>query len=359
MNIILIGPFPPPMTGVSIANKTVCEYLPDAGNYSIKIIDTNISQLKEDIGRFSLKKVFYFSKQYLLLYKILMADKVYMTIGQTFWGVMKYLPFFVMSKVFRREIITHIHGNYVWQEYNELKGLKRKIYHKILSLTDKGIVLSYSLKKNFYPFISENKIFVLENFVEDILFSSNILDKEFKELRIIYLSNLMEEKGIIDLLDALMLLKKRGIPFKAKIAGGIDIVLKEKIDFYLNKLIDDVKYLNVVSGKNKKEMLEWGNIFVFPTYYSMEGQPISIFEAMATGNIILTTKHAGIPDVFVENINGFFIKKRSPESIADKLLKLNEGLHNFKHISEHNIKEAKRKYRVRTFIDKLNKIIVV
>jgi len=39
----------------------------------------------------------------------------------------------------------------------------------------------------------------------------------------------------------------------------------------------------------------------------MEGQPISILEAMATGNIILTTNHAGIPDIFEMSVSLFNI----------------------------------------------------
>jgi hypothetical protein len=41
----------------------------------------------------------------------------------------------------------------------------------------------------------------------------------------------------------------------------------------------------------------------------MEGQPISILEAMGLGNVIVTTKHAGIPDV-CGNKNAVFVDKK-------------------------------------------------
>lgn len=44
-----------------------------------------------------------------------------------------------------------------------------------------------------------------------------------------------------------------------------------------------------------------------PTRYPNEGQPISILEAMGNGMFIITTDHAGIPDI-VGTENGIVLK---------------------------------------------------
>jgi glycosyltransferase involved in cell wall biosynthesis len=356
MKVLLIGPLPDPITGVSLANKIVVNHLPEYTNVQIDTINTSYSVLKEDIGKFNFQKTLFYVKQYKELYKIKKADKIYMTIGQTFFGVLKYYPYFLYAKLLKKKIVVHIHGNHLWKEYQDLKGIKKKIFYSILSMSDKGIVLSKSLEKNMLPFTEKEDIYILENFVEDFLFD-DIKSKQFDGLKIIFLSNLMLEKGIVDLLEALLILQERGISFQAKIAGGIDSSMQDEINIYFEQLKDNVEYLGLVYGDDKKELLEWGNVFVFPTYYTMEGQPISIFEAMATGNIILTTKHAGIPDVFEENINGFYVDKKSPISIADKLTKMSRDLLNYKYMSENNMHEAKEKYRVENFISKLNDIL--
>jgi len=356
MKFLIIGPQPNPITGLSLANSIVLKYLPIYTDNSIELIDTNYQVLKEDLGKFSFKKVFHYMKQYKDISKIKSADKIYITIGQTFFGVLKYYPYFLFSKIWKKEIIVHLHGSHLGNQYESLSGIKKTIFKKILSMTNKAIVLSESLKYNFTPFINKKNIYVLENFVEDFLFNDS-LEKDLKSLKIIYLSNLMKEKGILDLLDSLILLKNKNIPFEAKIAGGIDQVMEKTINEKLNQLKGNVSYLGLVYKEEKKELLEGGNIFVFPTYYSMEGQPISLFEAMATGNIILTTKHAGIPDVFEDNKNGFYIEKNSPESIMEKLIDMNKNLEKYEYISSQNIKEAKEKYRVKSFINKLDKIL--
>lgn len=356
MKVLLIGPLPDPITGVSLANKNVVNHLPEYTNVQIDTINTSYSVLKEDIGKFNFQKTLFYVKQYKELYKIKKADKIYMTIGQTFFGVLKYYPYFLYAKLLKKEIIVHIHGNHLWKEYQDLKGIKKKIFYSILSMSDKGIVLSKSLEKNMLPFTEKEDIYILENFVEDFLFD-DIKSKQFDRLKIIFLSNLMLEKGIVDLLEALLILQERGISFQAKIAGGIDSSMQDEINIYFEQLKDNVQYLGLVYGDDKKELLEWGNIFIFPTYYPMEGQPISIFEAMATGNIVLTTAHAGIPDVFKNSVNGFYIDKKSPISIVDKLTDMNANLLSYKYISENNLNEAKEKYRVKNFILKLNDIL--
>ena len=124
----------------------------------------------------------------------------------------------------------------------------------------------------------------------------------------------------------------------------------------LNNTSSNIDYLGLVYGEEKKNLLDWGNVFVFPTYYAMEGQPISIFEAMATGNVIVTTKHAGIPDVFEEGVNGFYVDKKSPESIFNKLHLISKDLNKYQVISKKNASEAFEKYKVKIFIDKLYNI---
>ena len=357
MKVLLIGPIPPPVTGVSLANKIVLDYLPVYENINVDFINTNLDivEEKEKIGKFSLNKLVYYSKQYLYTYKTLYVDKVYITIGQTFFGVLKYFPFFFIAHLLNKEIIVHIHGNHVWKEYEELTGIKKRIYHKILSFTDKGIVLSKTLIKNFTPFISKKKIYVLYNFVEDFLFENSI-KKKYDKLRMIFFSNLMKEKGILEFLEALKVLKKKNVSFEAKIAGGVDPLVYPIIKRNIEQLGKEVSYEGVVLGKNKRKLLEWGNVFVLPTKFD-EGQPISILESMALGNVILSTRTGGVVDIIEEGVNGFFIHKNSVDSIVERLLFLQENILLMKTISKNNIEEAKEKYKVKSFIDNLSEII--
>ena len=212
MKILLIGPLPNPTTGVSLANKVVYDGLKKRKNYRIDAINTSYNKFEEDLGAFSISKAWFFLKLNFFSYKIFRFDVVYITPGQTFFGVLKYALFILLAKLLSKEIIIHVHGNYLGKEYHLLKGAKKKIFKALVSTVSKGVVLSESLRSNMLPFTNEENIYVLYNFVQDNnfinkhAFSKKLLDNE---LKIIFLSNLMEEKGIFDLLEALLILEKK------------------------------------------------------------------------------------------------------------------------------------------------------
>jgi glycosyltransferase involved in cell wall biosynthesis len=356
--ILIIGPIPQPTTGVSLANKVVVENLSKTGVFKIDYINTSYNKFDENLGAFSLSKLFYFLKLNLFAYKIFNSNIVYITPGQTFFGVVKYSLFILLTKVSGKELVVHIHGNHVGKEYELLRGIKKEAFKFFLNKTSKGIVLSESLTGNMSPFIQVKDIYILYNFVEDYLFPTKeiIKNKQYdSKLKIVFLSNLMEEKGIFELLEALQILEDKGIEYEAKIAGNIDDKHKIRIESYFNKL-KNTTYCGVVHGEEKKKLLLWGNIFTLATYYTMEGQPISILEAMATGNIILTTNHAGIPDVFKDTINGFYVDKESTKSILDKLLYINENHEICQKIKLINFNNAQEKYKVKNFIENITYI---
>jgi hypothetical protein len=87
---------------------------------------------------------------------------------------------------------------------------------------------------------------------------------------------------------------------------------------------------------------------------------IKILNNSDTSNSI--TKSMGkllgkLADVFEEEINGFYVEKKSPISIATKLQMMSENMNKYIEISAINIKEASEKYRVETFINKLYNIL--
>jgi glycosyltransferase involved in cell wall biosynthesis len=315
--ILIIGPFPDPISGVSLANKLVKKVLGESNLFAIDYVNSAYPLFENEIGVFSIKKLIFFLKINFKIFKIFKTDIVYITPGQTFYGILKYAFFILISSALNKELIIHVHGNYLGKQYQELTGFKKKIFHFLVSRFTKGIVLSNSLKQNLIPFIQERSIFCLPNFAQDFLL--NTTKKNINnELRIFYLSNLMEEKGILCLLNALINLEKNNVIYKAKIAGNIDQKYSKKILNLLNGL-KNTQYIGVVHGYEKKKLLDWGNIFVLPTFYKMEGQPISILEAMATENLVITTDHAGISDIFTDKLNGYFVKKNNVESIQDIL----------------------------------------
>ncbi len=334
-SILLIGPFPDPISGVSLANKVVKEQLNASEKYKVSVINTSYKHFDENLGAFSFSKMIFYLGLNFKVFKVIKNKKIYITPGQTFFGIVKYAPFILLSSWLKKELIIHVHGNYLLKEYELLSGSKKRIFKSLLTKFNKGIVLSDSLKDNLLPFINPKKIYSLPNFAQNYLWHPKVEEKTTSELRIVFLSNLMKEKGILLLLKALIEMQEKGIYFKVKIAGNVD-ANTEKETKPLIKEIKNIEYLGVVKGQDKRDLLTWSNVFVLPTFYKMEGQPISILEAMATKNVVITTNHAGIKDIFTDQKNGFFVSKKKTEDIVDKLTYLSKNLEEIHRISNYN-----------------------
>lgn len=329
--VLLIGPLPEPTTGVSLANQVVSSVLKNEG-YNVTEVNTSFSYLDEELGVFSFKKLWHNLKYNTQAFKVFSNHIIYFTPGQTFFGVLKYAVFIVFAALSRKRIIIHIHGNHLGTAYHQMTGLKRWVTKKLMSLSSDGIVLSESLKPNLTPFLDEKNVHILPNFAQEYLKTD--ITKDYASPRFIYLSNLMQEKGIIIFLKALLELQNQNVSYQAQIGGAVTKEMWMQVKPLLLQL-KNVDYKGVVMGEEKKALFEWGNVFVLPTYYKMEGQPISILEAMATGSLIITTTQGGIPDIIKNGEQGLFVEK---QNVEDLVLKMKSIASNPKIISDIGVK---------------------
>ena len=64
---------------------------------------------------------------------------------------------------------------------------------------------------------------------------------------------------------------------------------------------------------------------VTPSYGDAEGTPVAILEAGAAGLPVISTLHAGIPDVVVDGVTGFLAGERDVESMAANMVRCLEN----------------------------------
>ena len=65
-------------------------------------------------GKFNLKKLFIYLSQYRSMHKIFFADVITVSVGHTFLGILKYLPFFLLSKLSAKQLVVHVHTDFLW-----------------------------------------------------------------------------------------------------------------------------------------------------------------------------------------------------------------------------------------------------
>ncbi|PVW15136.1 glycosyltransferase family 4 protein [Marixanthomonas spongiae] len=355
--ILFLVQLPPPVHGASLMNKLLAESELLNDKYHIDVIPIQLSKKMEGLGNFSLGKIFGACSIYFKLMGKLLSNKydlVYFTLSPLGFAFYKDAFSVCILKIFRKNIVFHLHGKGIKNEINN--KLKRKIY-KFVFKNVEVIQLAEALKddiKQIYP----KTPYFLPNGIKHI--DMNRLDAKRSNSipTFIYLSNLMKDKGILVFLQAIRSLKEYDNQFKAHIVGPSSDVTIEQLEEYIsqNKLIN-VKLFGPAYSDKKYEHLLKSDVFVLPTYYKNECFPLSILEAYQTGLVVLSTDNGAIPSMVQENKNGFLVPQKDIEALAERMKYLIQNPEKLKSIKENNKKEFNEKYTEEMFIQNFETII--
>ena len=119
---------------------------------------------------------------------------------------------------------------------------------------------------------------------------------------------------------------------------------------------ENITYHGIVKSDAKRKLFHKSHIFVLPTQL-LEGQPLSILEAYASGCCVLTTKKPGITDIFKDPINGFFIEENYSLSLRYLLKMILKSKQLINNISRNNLNISKNKYSENSFIKNFSKVL--
>jgi glycosyltransferase involved in cell wall biosynthesis len=76
-----------------------------------------------------------------------------------------------------------------------------------------------------------------------------------------------------------------------------------------------VDYRGFVAGADKDRLMRESDCLCFPTYYPIEGHPVTVVEALAYGLEVVTTRWRAMPEFFDPDYGGL-VEPRAPEQLA-------------------------------------------
>lgn len=139
------------------------------------------------------------------------------------------------------------------------------------------------------------------------------VDTKQSEPYLLYVGRLDYRKGILDLIQASIILKNSNI--KLLVAG--EGPLKPYFEKQITENNLNVNLLGQVSGPNLVELYQNALMFVFPSHY--EGLPTVVLEAMSSGLPVIVTDIPAYRDIIINKNNGLTTKKGNPEDLVDKI----------------------------------------
>ena len=217
------------------------------------------------------------------------------------------------AKLMRRKVIFHCHGG-EFKSYVAEAGESKVL--NVLSKCDAIVVLSQKWVDYFKGDLGLKNVFVINNIVEPAqLFDENL--KPTKELKLLFLGAICDNKGIFDLLDVIATNKAEFIGRIKLYIGGNGEVERLQSVISQKQLAEIVEYVGWVTGEDKNRLLKDCDIVMLPSY--IEGLPITLLEAMAYAKPSITTNVGGIPEVIESSKNGVIITPGDKKALYEAI----------------------------------------
>ncbi len=346
----MIGKFPPHLGGVASHTYNLAKQLKEKG-YHISILTYPHEKIedKNDIKVSSAPTInikglrgliFTLTATYKLI-KIIRKEDI--DIIHAHYIIPPGLIALIGSIITRKPYYVTVHGSDAL--ILSSKSILRPIIKLILRKASKVLAVSKKLAETVTELgIPQEKIMITYNMVDTKIFNPQIKTTFREEIGtkkpiILFVGNLVPQKGVEYLLKAKKLLKRDS---KLVIVGGGPLLKKLK-NMVKEENIKDAIFTGPRTDINN--IMAAADIIVLPSV--SEGISIVLLEAMAMAKPIIATKVGGIPEIVDENV-GILIEPKNPKKLADAIDKLLSDEKCRKKLGENGLKKAAKFSTIKT-----------
>ena len=350
-SICLCGPRPTrTVTGVALAFELLVRGFEER-TIILRTVDATRGNPVTNPGTFSVRRAFdTFCVIVDVWWNILHCKIYYATMSTSVVGFIRDYLTVGFAKLLRRRTVLHLHGGGFEDFYVSSSPWLQRLIRANLKRIDTIVVLGELLKVQFYcagEFVKPKLLVIpngLTHGVDEPVAAVKELPKDGR-IQLLYLSSLMPSKGFFDVLHAIKILEMEqpglyhlnlcGSFTDAKTETAVEVHDDTTLHAYIqiNDLSNCVTYHGQVLGKSKENQFAQANIFLLPTNYPWEGQPLSIIEALAFSTPVISCYHKGIPELVEDGVSGFFVESEDPKTIASTVIKITTDAESYSKMS--------------------------
>jgi len=180
-------------------------------------------------------------------------------------------------------------------------------------------------------------------------------------IRLLCVARLIEQKGLVYLLQACKELKDKGYKFVCEIIGGPESLY---MNYYISlkklhrklELQETVSFLDAQPFDEVLKHFNHADIFVLPCVIAEDGSrditPNSLIEAMSMKLPVISTNITGIPEIVDNGVNGILIPPNNTEALEEAIEKLIGNPQLRKQLGDNARKKIEERFDIKKNISK-------
>jgi len=228
------------------------------------------------------------------------------------------------SKLLGKPIIArcgYMWGEFIQQTYKKNSFIAKKtilIEKLVFSMADKIVVTTAAMVRRIFEDFpnSTSCVTVVPNYVDTKLFSPH--EGIEKDIDLIFVGRLSEQKNIVNLLNAI-----RPLNIRTVLIGNGELITK--VQEMMPEISGDTLWYPKVANSDLPKLFHRARAFILPSFY--EGHPKALLEAMSCELPVIGANSPGIRELIEHGRTGWLCETGT-RSIQDSILHLlnNPGL---------------------------------
>jgi glycosyltransferase involved in cell wall biosynthesis len=318
--LIVIGPTPPPIHGVTVSTALVLESPLVHEHFNVRHLDTSDRRAVTTLGRWDIKNVKLGLRNVFELLGLLRGKRgiVYLPISQGPGAFLRDSLFINLAGLSRWKVAVHLRGS----EFHEFYARRGRIFRLWIRLTlrrvDSAAVMGESLRHVLEAFVPPEKVAVVPNGTPRLGAELHLRRRK----RVLFLSNLLTRKGVVEAVEAAVIVARQDPEVRFIFAGSWESPeLERTVRGVAEEASDRIHFMAPVAGREKIQLLLSSGILLFPPV-KPEGHPRVVLEGLAAGLPIVTTDRGAIAQTVIDGECGFVLDDPVPARLADRICEL-------------------------------------
>lgn len=174
--------------------------------------------------------------------------------------------------------------------------------------------------------------------------------------KLLYVGRLAAEKGVVVLLQSLIMLKQQGYSFYLTLLGDGPERQALETEVIKHQLQDMVYFAGFAGQDLVRKTLQESDVFVLPSF--AEGVPVSLMEAMASRVPVIATNVGGVTELIEHGVSGLVVPPSDAVSLKDAIASYIDHPELRESVSKFGRSVIEQNFNINTEVTKLHQLFL-